>query len=127
MEGHSCTVWCLVNFSDDEFLASGSSDNTIKIWDLINLKYLYSLEGHENTISSIIVLKNGLLGSSSWDNTSKIWNLNTRSCIYNLIGHKDIVWNILELKNGNFATCSNDKTIIIWEKNKNEINQNKSQ
>ena len=127
LEGHSCTVWCLVNFSDDEFLASGSSDNTIKIWDLINLKYLYSLEGHENTISSIIVLKNGLLGSSSWDNTSKIWNLNTRSCIYNLIGHKDIVWNILELKNGNFATCSNDKTIIIWEKNKNEINQNKSQ
>ena len=116
LEGHSCTVWCLINFSEDELLASGSSDNTIKIWDLTNLKYLFSLEGHENTISSIIILKNELLGSSSWDNSCKIWNLNTRSCIYTIVGHTDIVWNIIELKNGDIATCSNDKNIIIWER-----------
>ncbi len=116
LEGHSCTVWCLVVFSDDELLASGSSDNLVKIWDLVNLKLLYSLEGHENTISSIIVLRNELLASSSWDNTCKIWNLNARNCLYTLVGHKDIVWGIIELQNGDIATCSNDKSIIIWEK-----------
>ena len=116
LDGHSCTVWCIVNFLEDELLASGSSDNMIKIWDLVNLKFLYSLEGHENTISSIIILRNELLASSSWDNTCKIWNLTTRSCLYTLIGHKDIVWGIIELENGDIASCSNDKSIIIWEK-----------
>ena len=116
LEGHSCTVWCLLPFYEDTMLASGSSDNSIKIWDLINWGYIYSLEGHENTISSLVMLKNEFIGSSSWDNTCKIWNLETRNCIYTLTGHKDIVWSIIELRNGGLATCSNDKNIIIWEK-----------
>ena len=101
----------------DTMLASGSSDNSIRIWDLINWRCLYSLEGHENTISNLILLKNEYLGSSSWDGTCKIWNLELRSCIYTLKSHKDIVWCLIELKNGELASCSNDKNIIIWEKN----------
>jgi WD40 repeat protein len=117
LEGHSCTVWCLIPFYEDTMLASGSSDNSIRIWDLMNWRCLYSLEGHENTISSLVLLRNEFLGSSSWDCTCKIWNLETRSCIYTLKGHKDIVWSFIELKNGQLATCFNDKNIIIWEKN----------
>ena len=117
LEGHSCTVWCLLPFYEDTMLASGSSDNSIRIWDLINWRCLYSLEGHENTISNLILLKNEYLGSASWDGTCKIWNLELRSCIYTLKSHKDIVWCLIELKNGELASCSNDKNIIIWEKN----------
>ena len=116
LEGHSCNVWCLIPFYEDTMLASGSSDNSIKIWDLINWRCIYSLEGHENTISSLYFLKNELLASSSWDYTCKIWNLETRNCLYTLKEHKDIVWCIIELKNGELASCSNDKNIIIWEK-----------
>ena len=116
LDGHNCTVWCLLPFYEDTMLASGSSDNSIKIWDLINWRCIYTLEGHENTISSLVMLKNEFIASSSWDSTCKIWNLETRNCVYTLTGHKDIVWCIIELKNGNLATCSNDKSIIIWEK-----------
>lgn len=116
LEGHNCTVWCIIPFCEDTMLASGSSDNSIKIWDLINWRCIYSLEGHENTISSLVLLKNELLGSSSWDYTCKIWNLETRNCLYTLGGHKDIVWCIVELKNGDLASCSSDKNIMIWGK-----------
>ena len=116
LEGHNCTVWCLLPLYEDTMLASGSSDNSIKIWDLINWRCLYSLEGHENTISSLFLFKNEYLGSSSWDTTCKIWNLETRSCLYTLKGHKDIVWCFIELKNMELASCSNDKSIIIWDK-----------
>ena len=116
LEGHSCTVWCLLPFYEDTMLASGSSDNSIKIWDLINWRCIYSLEGHENTISSLVMLKNEFIGSSSWDYTCKIWNLETRNCVYTLTGHKDIVWCMIELRNGDLATCSSDKNIIMWEK-----------
>ena len=81
---------------------------------MVKLKYLYSLEGHENTISAIKILKDELLASASWDTMIKIWNLNTRSCIYNLSGHEEIVWDIIELKNGDLVSCSNDKKIIVW-------------
>ena len=116
LEGHNCTVWCLLPLYEDTMLASGSSDNSIKIWDLINMRCLYSLEGHENTISSLFLFKNEYLGSSSWDTTCKIWNLETRNCLYTLKGHKDIVWCFIELKNMELASCSNDKSIIIWDK-----------
>ena len=116
LEGHNCTVWCLLPFYEDTMLASGSSDNSIKIWDLINWRCIYTLEGHENTISSLVLLRNEFIGSSSWDGTCKIWNLETRNCVYTLKLHKDIVWCLIELKNGNLASCSNDKSIIIWEK-----------
>ena len=116
LDGHNCTVWCLLPFYEDTMLASGSSDNSIKIWDLINWRCIYTLEGHENTISSLVMLKNEFIASSSWDSTCKIWNLETRNCVYTLTGHKDIVWCVIELKNGNLATCSNDKSIIVWEK-----------
>ena len=116
LNGHNCTVWCLLPFYEDSRLASGSTDNSIKIWDLINWRCLYTLEGYENTISSLVMLKNDFLGSSSWDHTCKIWNLENRKCIYTFAGHKDIVWCIIELRNCDLATCSNDKNIIIWEK-----------
>ena len=84
-----------------------------------NLKIIFTLEGHDNTISSLRMMKNGLLLSSSWDSTIKIWNLKTKSCIVSLEGHKNIVWDVIEMEDGNIASCSSDNSIIVWEKKSN--------
>ena len=117
LQGHECTVWSITSLnSDSSIIASGSSDNSIIIWDLNNLKIIFTLEGHENTISSLRLMNNGLLLSSSWDATIKIWNLKTRTCLTNLKGHKNIVWDVIQLSDGNIASCSSDNSIIVWEK-----------
>jgi WD40 repeat protein len=39
--------------SDSKLLASGSWDNTIKLWDYINLTEISTLKGHESWVWSI--------------------------------------------------------------------------
>ena len=56
------------------YLASGSIDKTITIWDVTDGTLIRSLTGHFNPIYSLAVLPNGYLASGSGDKTIKIWN-----------------------------------------------------
>ena len=63
------------------YLASGSSDKTIKIWDVKNGKAVTTLDktngGHTSSIWSMGLLDSGYLVSSSVD--VKIWKINNDS------------------------------------------------
>ena len=116
LKGHKCTVWCICQIDDGNYIASGGSDNCIMLWDLQNMICEDKLEGHENTVSSIKMMKNGLLISGSWDCTIRIWNLSTRLCVFVLQEHNGIVWDVLELDDNKIVSAGNDKKIIVWEK-----------
>lgn len=53
-------------------IASGSRDNTIKIWNR-NGECLKTLTGHSGTILSLAETSDGKLVSASRDKTIKIW------------------------------------------------------
>jgi WD40 repeat protein len=55
-------------------LASGSADNTIKIWDPIDGRLKRTLNRHTSSVFALTVLQNGDLASGSSDQTIKIWN-----------------------------------------------------
>ena len=44
MDGHTKEIKAFSWSSDLEYLASGSRDNTVKIWDLKAKKFLFTLE-----------------------------------------------------------------------------------
>src|SRR5690606_10853521 len=82
--GHKENIKCIEFLGEDgTFLASGSSDNTIKIWDSQNGKVLHTLTGHTSRIWDLSSTANGkFLASASGDSTVKIWNLEgTPKCI----------------------------------------------
>ena len=58
----------------DNMLASGSADQTIKIWDTVNGKELTTLNGHTSYVASLAVLPGNKLASGSYDKTIKIWD-----------------------------------------------------
>ena len=58
---------------DDDHFASGSFDNTIKIWDLNTFESNQTLEGHKSPVICVIKLKGNKLASCSNDKTIKIW------------------------------------------------------
>jgi WD40 repeat protein len=61
---------------DGNTLASGSSDNSIKLWDVGTGKTIATLEGHTGAVLSLTFNPDGmLLASTSADHTIKLWDL----------------------------------------------------
>jgi hypothetical protein len=97
-------------------IASGSFDNTIKIWDGKSLELLKTLEGHSGWVHSVSWNHNGSqIASGSHDNTIIIWDSFTGKALHTLRGHANhvasVAWNHDSSK---IVSGSSDKTIKIW-------------
>ena len=75
-------------------VASGSTDNSIKIWDTNTGKCDSTLSGHSNVVTSVAWNNDGSkLATGSWDKTVKIWSVGsagTFECESTLRGDKQI-------------------------------------
>ena len=110
-KGHSNGVMCLQ--FDENMLATGSYDATIKIWDIESGKEIRTLAGHTSGVRCLQFDDSKLI-SGSIDNTLKVWNWRTGECIRTLTGHTAGVVGLHF--DGNFlASGSIDKTIRVWD------------
>ena len=67
------------------FLASGSHDATIKLWNANTGECLRTLEGHGSSVRTVAFSPDGApLASGSDDATIKLWNANTGECLRTL-------------------------------------------
>ena len=73
LTGHEDTVQCLAVLEGGR-LASGSFDQTIKIWEVATSSCLATLEGHKEGISSLAALEGGKLVSGSYDGKILFWD-----------------------------------------------------
>src|SRR5262249_12594316 len=74
-KGHSAEVNCVALDQEGKLLATGSSDNTVKIFEFASGKVLHTLEGHKKPVYSVAFSKDGkYLASGSQDNTIRLWN-----------------------------------------------------
>ncbi len=102
-------------------IASGSSDNTIKLWDLATGQLIRSFGkwffGHSSLIHQVAFNYNSeVLASASWDETIKLWQVNSGKEIRTLKGHKNSVNSIAFSPNGKLlASGSADFTIKLWD------------
>ncbi|WP_414756268.1 WD40 repeat domain-containing protein, partial [Anabaena sp. CCY 9910] len=87
LEGHREGVWSVSFSPDGKTLASGSEDNTIKLWNLETGNQIRTLKGHSNFVYSVSFSPDGkTLASGSKDNTIKLWHLETGNQIRTLNG-----------------------------------------
>ena len=71
---HDVRDICVIN---ENYFASGSFDNTIKIWETKEFNCIQTLKGHNSNVIKIIKLKGtNNLASCSTDYTLKIWKPN---------------------------------------------------
>ncbi|KNB13761.1 hypothetical protein FOXG_12465 [Fusarium oxysporum f. sp. lycopersici 4287] len=68
----------MVFSKDGKLIASASPDKTAKIWNVATGEEERTLEGHMQSVSSVVFSKDGtLIASGSYDKTVKIWNVAT--------------------------------------------------
>ncbi|WP_242051242.1 WD40 domain-containing protein [Nostoc spongiaeforme] len=116
LQGHQDIVSEVAFSHDGKILASASSDNTIKLWNLTTGKKILTLTGHQSGVSSIAFSPDGkTLASGSADRTIKLWNLTTGKKILTLTGHQSWVNSIAFTQDGKtLASASADYTIRLW-------------
>ncbi|MCL1467582.1 caspase family protein [Argonema galeatum] len=104
-----------VSFSPDgQTIASGSRDNTIKLWSREG-KELATLKGHSREVISVSFSPDGqTIASGSNDNTIKLWSRDGKE-LATLKGHSSAVSSVSFSPDGKtLASGSYDKTIILW-------------
>jgi hypothetical protein len=76
LEGHSFMVRCVAFSPDGRTLASGSGDDTVKMWDTTNGVLIRTLQGHSDSVHSVAFSPDGrTLASGSDDCTVKLWTV----------------------------------------------------
>ncbi len=98
-------------------LASGSLDQTVKLWDACTGECLKTLQGHSSRVWSIAFSPDGqILASSSEDQTVKLWDACTGECLKTLQGHTNWVRSVAFNPDGQtLASGSLDQTIKLWD------------
>lgn len=115
--GHNSSVSAIVFDPKNQWIATGSIDNKVIIWEATTGRELRTLQGHEGAIRAIAGSQDGrLLASAGNDKIVKIWDVQTSKDLQTLSGHSGMIESLSFTRDGRFlASGSRDNSIIIWD------------
>ncbi|KAG8661513.1 zinc finger CCCH domain-containing protein 48 isoform X2 [Manihot esculenta] len=109
LKGHTGAVICLT--VGKKRLYSGSTDNSIRVWDLDYLQCIHTLNGHVDAVTSLICWNEYLL-SCSLDRTIKVWAATEDDNIEGVVA----VCGIYDTEAKPVLLCScNDNTVHLYD------------
>lgn len=118
---HSAAVHCVALSPDSRLLASGSDDQTVRLWNLEQPGSLVrTLKNHTGSVHTVAFSHDGnLLATGSKDTTVQLWDLKQLDEPRNLLkGHSSSVYAVTFSPDGKFlATGSKDLTVQLWNLN----------
>ena len=102
---------------DGKYLASGSGDETLIIWNANSGQRLKTLKGHSESVRSVCWSPDGKhLASGSRDKTVIIWDAESGEKLKTLEGHSHWVKSVSWSPDGKYlASGSQDGSVIIWD------------
>ncbi|MBE8970250.1 serine/threonine protein kinase [Nostocales cyanobacterium LEGE 12452] len=117
LSGHAWAVLTVAFSPNGKILATGSDDNTIKLWEVNTGQLICTLVGHSWSVVAVAFTADGeTLLSASCDKTVKLWRVSTAEEIVTLSGHIDSVSAVAVSKVTQLiASGSRDKTIKLWQ------------
>jgi len=136
LNGHSNSVESLAYWNDKDILLSGDWNGTIMGWnvaamednnkakkgnnnDIIDLKPVFSIRAHVQSISGMYQNENHLF-TSSWDHSLKQWDLEKQDCINTYAGSKVITsLHVGSIERNLIATSHPDGRVRIWDQRLN--------
>jgi len=107
---------------DGRYVAAGSLDSVVRIWDVASGVLVERLRGHEDYIYSVAYTPDGKgLVSGSLDKMLKYWDVSalgstTSPCTMNFPCHTDFVLSVAVSHDGSWiASGSKDRGVQLWD------------
>ncbi|MDM8562724.1 PKD domain-containing protein, partial [Candidatus Marithioploca araucensis] len=115
--GHTSSVYSVVFSPDGRYALSGSSDDTLKLWDVNTGAEIRTFAGHTSSVYSVVFSPDGRYAlSGSSDDTLKLWDVNTGAEIRTFAGHTYWINSVAFSPDGSYAfSGSYDRTLKMWE------------
>ncbi|PKU85694.1 Dynein assembly factor with WDR repeat domains 1 [Dendrobium catenatum] len=119
-KGHNYPVWdiqCVQWHANCNYIATGSSDKTVRLWDVQTGESVRIFIGHRSMILSLAMSPDGrYMASGDEDGTIMMWDLSTGRCVSPLMGHNSCVWTLAFSGEGTvLASGSADGTVKLWD------------
>jgi WD40 repeat protein len=110
---HSSSVVAL-EWLDNDTLASGSDDRTIKLWSMATGQTKRTIQTNQ-WVSSLKLLNTNIhLAAGLHNGVINIYNINDGNLVSSLKGHTNGVWDLVQISDDLLASSSGDTTVRIW-------------
>ncbi|NEO40180.1 MAG: WD40 repeat domain-containing protein [Moorea sp. SIOASIH] len=117
--GHGDSVNAVAVTPDDTRVISGSSDKTVKVWNLNTGAEIFTLKGHSARVHAVAVTPDGTrVISGASDNTVRVWSLATGKEIQRFNGHSHPVVAVAVTPNGKevvSVSVAKYNSIKVWD------------
>ena len=122
LTGHTSNIDSISFSPDGRTLASGSWDDTIRLWDAVTGQHKRTLEGHTGYVNSVSFSPDGsTLANGSWGKI-QLWDAVTGQHKRTLEGHTGWVRSVSFSPDGStLASGSDDGTVLLWTLNPSAI------
>ncbi|EDN69616.1 WD-40 repeat protein [Beggiatoa sp. PS] len=112
LTGHSGDVNAVAFSPNGRIIASGSNDNTVKLWEVNTGKEISTLSETKDDVLTVAFHPDGyLIAAGGNDQTIHLWDINTNEKTGTLVGHEGVIYSI--------AFSPDGQTLVSgsWDKN----------
>ncbi|KAK3823420.1 MAG: WD40-repeat-containing domain protein [Benniella sp.] len=116
LTGHTSVIRSIEFSPNDNQVASGSSDGTVRLWDISSRVSRFIPNGH--IFSTAYSPQGDRIASGGQDYIVRLWDVDTGSCLNTLYGHFDEVECVtctFSPQGDVVASASEDMTVKLWD------------
>lgn len=122
---HTSAVTAMTFDKTSTLLATGSSDSSIKLWDIERQYCTHNLRGHQGVVSVVEfhpIQEKLQLFSAANDNKVRVWDLMKSSCIAEIEAHFSVVTSLCFSVDGKtLYSGGRDNILAVWDVEKLQV------